>query len=254
MKRRGFTLIELLVVVAIILLLMTILIPSASMMRRKGMRLTDLSNLRQITIALVSMATDNNGNIPRGERLTPGMGGVQDDMVWICGPTVTDLITKYGIEKKSLLCITYHNTYFYDDTVGRLPNMRGGTLDTIMGWMYWGARAVNGPYNRVIMNLDGSYSTVPYKMPQRLSSPMTTRTLITCMAYTSPNPWWCGWMPHGLDEETGVAVPSYMGPFKDVAVAGLNMGFVDGSARWVPWKDLGAIRDIDWCYYDRTAK
>ncbi|MBP7274692.1 MAG: type II secretion system protein [Kiritimatiellae bacterium] len=249
MKRRGFTMVELLVVVGIILLLMTILIPSISGVQRRGVRMTDLSNIRQMSIALLSMAQDSNGSIPRGERVT---GGVADDMVWMCGPTITSLNTKYGVEKKSLSCITYLNTTFYRNTVGKVP--LSGTPDGQIGWMYWGSRAINGPNNRVIMNLDGSSSGVPYQMPRRLSSPMTTRTLITCMAYTSPHSAWPGWMPHAIANETGVSVPSNKGPFKDVEVVGLNMGFVDGSARWVLWDDLGAIRDVDWCYYDRTAK
>lgn len=34
------------------------------------------------------------------------------------------------------------------------------------------------------------------------------------------------------------------------------MGYVDGSAQWVPFENWGAIydSDVDWIYYDATAK
>ena len=84
---------------------------------------------------------------------------------------------------------------------------------------------------------------------------MTTRTLITCMAYVYPGSAWCGWIPHTIDTDIGISLPTYSNPFdKNIRVSGLNMGFADGSARWVPLNDLGAIRDVDFVYYDRTAK
>ncbi len=251
MKRRGFTLIELLVVIAIILLLMTILIPSLTAMRRKGLRLTDLSNIRQMSIALLAMSQNSNGNIPRGDLMAPYH---EDDMVWICGPTVTSLITDYSVEKRALSCITLHDSAFYESTVEKLPELYYAP-DTIIGWMYWGSRRLVGPNGRMIINPDGTNSGVPYKMPRRLSSPMTTRTLITCMAYVYPGSAWPGWIPHTIDTETGTTVPALGNPFdKKIRIAGLNMGFVDGSARWVPQADFGAIRDVDFVYYDRTAK
>ena len=61
--RKGFTLIELLVVVAIIALLMAILIPALQTAREQGKRAVCLSNLKQLTIAWIMYADENEGKI-----------------------------------------------------------------------------------------------------------------------------------------------------------------------------------------------
>ncbi|MEM1165759.1 MAG: prepilin-type N-terminal cleavage/methylation domain-containing protein [Planctomycetota bacterium] len=60
----GFTLIELLVVVAVIALLIGLLLPALSSARRAAGLVGSLSNLRQITIAATSYATDNDSLWP----------------------------------------------------------------------------------------------------------------------------------------------------------------------------------------------
>ena len=59
----GFTLIELLVVVAIIALLMAILIPALQTAREQGKRAVCLSNLKQLTLAWIMYADENEGKI-----------------------------------------------------------------------------------------------------------------------------------------------------------------------------------------------
>jgi prepilin-type N-terminal cleavage/methylation domain-containing protein/prepilin-type processing-associated H-X9-DG protein len=64
--RRGFTLIELLVVVAIIALLMGILMPALGKAKKQARGTTCLSGLKQIGVAAVLYAQDNDLYIPRG--------------------------------------------------------------------------------------------------------------------------------------------------------------------------------------------
>jgi len=61
--RRGFTLVELLVVIAIIALLMAILMPVLNSAREQGDRAVCLSNLKQLTLAWIMYADDNDGEI-----------------------------------------------------------------------------------------------------------------------------------------------------------------------------------------------
>jgi prepilin-type N-terminal cleavage/methylation domain-containing protein/prepilin-type processing-associated H-X9-DG protein len=59
----GFTLIELLVVIAVIAILMAILLPALKAAREHGKRAVCLNNLRQLTLAWIMYADDNDDNI-----------------------------------------------------------------------------------------------------------------------------------------------------------------------------------------------
>ena len=63
-RRPGFTLIELLVVIGIIGVLAGLLMPSLSKAKDQGLRLTDINNLKQQTLALHLYVTDNNDVLP----------------------------------------------------------------------------------------------------------------------------------------------------------------------------------------------
>ena len=66
-KQRGFTLIELLVVIAIIAILMAILMPALNRAREQGKRAACLSNLKQLTLAWIVYADDNDDKIVNGD-------------------------------------------------------------------------------------------------------------------------------------------------------------------------------------------
>ena len=69
---RGFTLIELLVVIAIIAILMAILVPTLHRAREQGQRAACLSNLKQLTMAWIMYADENDNKIVAG---STGRGG-----------------------------------------------------------------------------------------------------------------------------------------------------------------------------------
>ncbi len=63
----GFTLIELLVVIAIIAVLMAILMPALNRAKEQGKRATCLSNLKQLTLAWIMYADDNDDKLVNGD-------------------------------------------------------------------------------------------------------------------------------------------------------------------------------------------
>ncbi|MBN1362500.1 MAG: prepilin-type N-terminal cleavage/methylation domain-containing protein [Sedimentisphaerales bacterium] len=75
----GFTLIELLVVIAVIAVLLAILIPATQRARELGQRAVCLSNLRQLTMAWIAYADDNDGKLCNGI----GFGGGYTNVGWI---------------------------------------------------------------------------------------------------------------------------------------------------------------------------
>jgi len=67
MKSKGFTLIELLVVIAIIAILMAVLMPALNRAREQGKRAACLSNLKQLQLAWITYADDNDDKVVNGE-------------------------------------------------------------------------------------------------------------------------------------------------------------------------------------------
>jgi prepilin-type N-terminal cleavage/methylation domain-containing protein/prepilin-type processing-associated H-X9-DG protein len=64
--RRAFTLIELLVVIAIIAILMSILLPALNRVREQGKRAACLSNCRQLQLAWLMYADENDDRLVNG--------------------------------------------------------------------------------------------------------------------------------------------------------------------------------------------
>jgi prepilin-type N-terminal cleavage/methylation domain-containing protein/prepilin-type processing-associated H-X9-DG protein len=66
-RRRGFTLIELLVVIAIIAVLMAILFPALNRAKEQGKRAACMNNLKQMGLAWIVYADENDDKIVNGE-------------------------------------------------------------------------------------------------------------------------------------------------------------------------------------------
>jgi prepilin-type N-terminal cleavage/methylation domain-containing protein len=100
MKDKGFTLIELLVVIAVIAVLMAILMPALQRAREQGMRVTCMSNLKQLQLAWTMYADDNDGKIVNGSASWDARG--ENPWAWIPSRYVSEEEARRTFERGAL--------------------------------------------------------------------------------------------------------------------------------------------------------
>jgi prepilin-type N-terminal cleavage/methylation domain-containing protein len=231
---RAFTLIELLVVIAIIAILAAMLLPTLSRAKERARRTVDVSNLHQWGVACTIYAGDFKDLLPVGVRNGAAGNPGADDFVWFNGATYKSLLA-YGVNTNTSYCQSWLTK---PDLVAAVGTTVWGTPDVLIGWLYWGGRDTF------------TSGTNRYVCPKKTSdySIATSQTLMTCTCFDSrPHPW-ASWMPH----VGGSALKLYEATVNPVPPPdGLAVARMDGSATWVKWAKLAAVRQADTLFYER---
>ena len=242
--KRGFTLVELLVVIGIIALLISILLPALSKARRNAQQVLDLSNIRQVAIALINYSADNRIMLP-AENFSLGAAGVQDTLR-VLDTSWAALTQQYKIPASAYGCNNLSNLpQSVCDSFGLYQTNWRGAGSSIIGWNYYGGRIPNpttgAPYRTFLDPTTKSYQ--PFNVLHGYyDKQASSQVLLTCINYDSID---AGFAYESISPHykgTALYIPPGA-PWKKMD--GLNCAFLDGHAVYVPYAQLTTFHNSD---------
>ena len=127
----AFTLIELLVVIAIIAILAAMLLPALSKAKEKAHKTVCFNNNKQIMLATLLYADDNNSKLPPGYMSAPGMNA-KGSLTW------DEQVLPYGVPTNQLICPSHRKGsrhYWVNANINNRYARYGHEQQTgVMGW------------------------------------------------------------------------------------------------------------------------
>lgn len=224
MTRRGFTLIELLVVIAIIAILAAILFPVFAKAREKARQSSCLNNVKQIVLGLVQYTQDYDERFPRGD--SQGWGDAGTGCAgWPGHPHggYVDAIYPYVKNVQVFLCPS--------DSVRNCISAANPPTDTHT----FGSDYLPGTYPA--QQLSYCYNYYFNSTGRTLGSiDAPAETCIVAESIERPYVYYVGSGPYYLN----VTNARMLGGCRHND--GMNIGYVDGHAKWFNKMNLGNVR------------
>jgi prepilin-type N-terminal cleavage/methylation domain-containing protein/prepilin-type processing-associated H-X9-DG protein len=235
-RMKAFTLVELLVVIGIIALLISILLPSLTKARRQAQAVVDLSNIRQVALALLNYTADNR-------RILPGDGpNKKDDASWMWDPSWAQLTQQYKIPKSAYGCNTLENIRPQWSSFGLYTANWRGSGYSIIGWNYFGGRNPNGGgagSDRAFFDTT-TKTWKPFIVARSFyDKSATSQVLLTCLNYdaVTPGKSWESIAPHYKGNALFIPAGG-----KWLKFDGMNVAWLDGHASWVSYSQMTQVQ------------